>query len=523
MLPSTEEIKNMTPKAVAEMYNGEIKHLHEQIDLLTEALCAERNNRFGRSSEKDLSEEENGQQSLFNEAEALADVSLKEPAIEEVVITYTRKKENGKRKEDLSRYEHEVIPHELTEEQLREEFPKGWNRLNDEVYELLVCHPAKYTVEEHHVSIYKGKNGKIVRAPHPRRLLRASIVTPSLGAAIINAKYTNAMPLYRIEQEFERNEISISRQTMANWMIRLSEDYLSVVCDRMWQHLKTVPVLQADETTVEVSKDGRSAGSKSYMWVYRTGITYPEKQIILYDYRKTRNAEHPAECLKGYSGILVTDGYQAYHKLDEETDSITVAGCWAHARRRFADAVKAAGSSKKTLASDALKRIQKIYDAEKKLEGLPFERKAAERQKKIKPLADAFFLWVKQNRNRVLPSSKTGEGFTYCLNQEKYLRVFLERGDVPIDNNASERDIRPFTVGRKNWVMIDTIAGARASASLYSLVETAKASNLKVFEYLEFLLTKLPDYVSENRKLEELDEPMPWSEKIPDSCKKKPR
>lgn len=175
----------------------------------------------------------------------------------------------------------------------------------------------------------------MVKAKHPKSLLHGSPVSASLAAAIMNGKYVNAVPLYRLEQEFIRYGLAITRQNMANWMIRLGEEYLSVLYDHLHTLLYGYHVLQADETPVFVNRDGRSAGSKSYMWVYRSGHMYPEKQIILYEYQRTRNASHPREFLKEYSGICVTDGYQVYHTLEKEREDLIIAGCWVHYPRNI--------------------------------------------------------------------------------------------------------------------------------------------------------------------------------------------
>ena len=215
-------------------------------------------------------------------------------------------------------------------------------------------------------------------------------------------------------------------------------------------------MIQADETPVLVNKDGRKAGSKSYMWVYRSGYMNPEKQIILYEYQLTRNASHPREFLKEFKGICVTDGYQVYHTLEKEKEDLTIAGCWVHMRRRFEQALEVIPKEarKGTISYMAMKQIQAIYREEGKLKELHSKERLEQRQAIIKPLVDAF---------------------TYALNQEKYLKVFLEDGEVPIDNNASERAIRGFCVGKKNWHMIDTINGAKTSAMIYSIAETAKS------------------------------------------------
>ena len=252
---------------------------------------------------------------------------------------------------------------------------------------------------------------------------------------------------------------------MANWCIRLAEEYLSILYDHLHKELYFYHVVQADEPPVLVNHDGRGAGSKSWMWVYRSGHLYQDRQIVLYEYQQTRNASHPREFLKGYDGICVTDGYQVYHTLEKELEELTIAGCWVHCRRRFDEALKLIPKScqKESNAFLLMKQIQAIYREEGKL----------------------------------------ARAVTYLLNQEKYLRVFLENGEVPMDNNVSERAIR----------------GAENSAIIYSIAETAKANDLKPYEYFEHLLTEIPNHMEDtNRSF--LDDLLPWSEKLPKEIKK---
>lgn len=456
---------------------AQLEQVNQNMQLILEQLKIANHKQFGRSSEKMVYD---GQLEIcFNEAEAsIANKYVVEPELEEVCPKpYKRKKSHGKRDEDLKELPVTIINHELSEEELKERLGDTWKRLPDEVYKRLAFHPAKFEVEEHHVAVYAGKdNQTIIRGKRPVDLLRNSIVTPSLEAAIMNSKYVNAIPLYRLEQEFSRNDVTIGRQVMANWTIKCSERYLSLLYDRLHKEIYNSNVLQADETPVCVSKDGRPAGSNSYMWVYRTGKMQEEAPIVLYEYQKTRNTSHPREFLKDYHGIVVTDGYQVYHTLEKEREDLKIAGCWSHARRKFSNVVKSLGEekSKGTLAYDALKQIAAIYKLEGTLAKLSSEERQRQRQLTIKPLVEAFFAWVKQHENKVLPKSETGKGFTYCINQEKYLRVFLEYGDVPADNNAAEASIRGFCIGKHNWHLIDTIDGAKASAIIYSLAETAK-------------------------------------------------
>lgn len=500
----------------------QLKELNSKMDLLIEQLTISNQQRFGRSSEKIDLEEQLAM--CFNEAEVtIANLVIVEPELEEVTPRpYTRKKTKGKRDEDLRELPVNVILHEISEDDLKEKFPDGWKQLPHEIYKRLNFIPSRFEVEEHHIAVYAGKdNETMIKANRPVDLLRNSIVTPSLEAAILNAKYVNAMPLYRLEQEFARQDIKISRQVMANWTIRCAERYFSVFYDRLRDALLEDKVIQADETPVEVSKDGRSAGSKSYMWVYRTGKMSTSPPIVLYEYQKTRNASHPQIFLDGYKGTLVTDGYQVYHKISNENPDIHVAGCWSHARRRFANVVKALGKekSKNSLANDALKQIALIYKTDNELLALTPEDRLHRRLLLVKPLVEAFFQWVRKHQPEVPANSETGKGFTYCLNQEIYLKEFLKSSYIPLDNNAAESVIRPFCIGKKNWRLIDTIDGAKASATIYSIAETAKANNLKPYQYFKYLLEEIPKHMDDKDQtfLEHL---LPWSTSLPDECKK---
>jgi hypothetical protein len=250
-----------------------------------------------------------------------------------------------------------------------------------------------------------------------------------------------------------------------------------VLYDYLHKKMYDYHVLQADETPVLVNRDGRPAGSKSYMWVY--------------------------------------------HTIENEREDLVVAGCWSHARRRYDEAVKALPKAKQkdSLAYLALTMIQAIYREENLLKELSSEERLRRRQLSVKPLVEAYFTWVRTNIRKVPEKGKTWNGFSYSLNQEKYLKVFLQDGEVPMDNNAAEQSIRGFCIGKKNWVLIDTIHGAKASAIIYSIAETAKANSLKPYDYFEYLLTEIPKHLddTDRRFCEDL---LPWSPKLPDACRK---
>ena len=505
------------------------KELHasnEKIQLLMEQVILGKQNRFGRSSEKmeDTSQicfrEIDGTIIFFNEAEAICDLNAAEP--EDLELKSPKQpKRKGKKEADLSGLPVRRIDHYLSEEELEAEFGvRGWKQLPDAISRKYHFVPAKVEVEEHHIGVYASKTDEhMVKADHPKALLHGSLVSPSLGAAIINGKYVNAVPLYRLEQEFQRYDLQITRQNMANWCIRLAEKYLSILYDYLHKELYFYHVIQADETPVLVNHDGRGAGSKSWMWVYRSGHLYQKQQIVLYEYQQTRNASHPREFLKGYDGICVTDGYQVYHTLEKELEELTIAGCWVHCRRRFDEALKLVPKScqKESNAFLLMKQIQAIYREEGKLKDLSSDERLKQRQAVIKPLVDAFFAYLKTIN--VSKKDKFGDAVGYALNQEKYLRVFLTDGDVPIDNNASERAIRGFCIGKKNWQMIDTIHGAKSSAIIYSIVETAKANNLKPFDYVQHLLEEIPKHMND-KDCSFLEDLLPWSEKLPAGIRK---
>lgn len=506
------------------------QELNDKMQRMMEQIVLSNRKQFGRSSEKmeDTVQicfmEVDGNIVFFNEAEAVCDLEATEP--DDLELKPTRKKKQpGKKAADLSNLKVNRIDHYLSQEELAAEFGvDGLKQLPDAISRRYRFIPATVEVDEHHIGVYSSKRDEhMVKAPCPKPLLHGSLISPTLAGAIINGKYVNAVPLYRLEKEFERYGLAITRQNMANWMIRLADEYLFLLYDYFHRLLYEYHVIQADETPVLVNKDGRPAGSKSYMWVYRSGFLYPERQIILYEYQRTRNASHPRTFLKDYEGICVTDGYQVYHTVEKELEDLTIAGCWVHCRRRFEEAQTVVSKEHRKKAESYLlmKQIQAIYREEGKLSDLSPEERLKQRQLVVKPLVDAFFAYLRQNEAVVKNggSAKLKEAFIYALNQEKYLRVFLTDGEVPMDNNASERAIRGFCIGKKNWQVIDTINGAESSAIIYSIVETAKANRLKPYEYIVHLLTEIPKHMDDKNQ-DFLKDLLPWSPELPAHIRK---
>ena len=524
---TTEELNKMSPQMLInliEIQQNQLKAINAQLSFLTEQIALMNQRSFGRKTEtSEALETQLTFDEIFNESEVLCDDS-KEPEITEITVsTHTRKKKS-KREDNLEGLPARIFEHKLSDEELLELFPNGYKELPPEIYKRLFIIPQTFMVDEHHVHVYASKNndGTIHKAERPKDVFRNSVATPSLIAAIMAGKYLNHIPLERQSRLYAEHGVILNTNTMANWMIKSSEMYFSIIYDELHKRLREFEVVHADETPFEVIVDGRSAGSKSQMWVYRNGACDNTKPIVLYDYRPTRCSNHPDEFLKGYSGILVTDGYQAYHALENKREDIKVAGCWVHAKRKFAEFIKASSNIPEidaSIATEASKRISKIFNLDNKLDEFSSDARAIARQQRVKPEVDAFFAWAKETIVKLPKQSETYKGLNYCINQEKYLRVFLDNGNVPMDNNRAEQAIRPFTLGRKNWVNMYSKNGARASAILYSIIETTRANNLRTIDYLEYLLTELVNHQDDTSRnfIEDL---LPWSKSVQDKFRK---
>lgn len=505
--------------------------LIKQISGLQESIAILTQQRFGRKTEK-LSKMP-GQLSLtfdpadaVNGAEAITDNGIPEEPEMETVIIRRKSKTKGKREADLSCMETIVEPVlTIPEERLMELFPKGCHRLPDEVYKDLEYQPAKFVVHEHPIAVYAGNGDSgVSRADRPERLLRNSILTPSLAAAIFEEKYVNHSPYNRIEASFKCRDANISRQNMAGWMIYVYDRYLRPLEREFRRELLKSRLIHCDETPFRMPDNGRGPNSKDYMWVYHTCERYGSPSIFIYDYQPTRKAENPRNFLDGYKGILMTDGYQAYHTLaGERPDELKVAGCWAHAKRKFAEIVKPVGAKTAggTIADKANRRIAAIYHVDNMYKESSLEERLDNRKNSVKPLVDEYFTWLKILRDspEIDPSSKTTKAINCSINQEPYLRLFLTDAMIPLDNNDAERSIRAFCIGKKNWQIIDSKQGAEASSMLYSMAGTAKANGLKPYEYFQYVLEQMLLHLNDKPE-DYISGLVPWSDKLPESCKK---
>ena len=499
--------------------------LEEKINILTQR-------QFGRKTEK--ASEIDGLQLSFdfevenalNEAEYLLDTaSAEECEPDATQPVHKRTKRKGKRKSDLQYLETVIDEHTIPEEKLNEYFPHGYDVLPHNTYYTVEYIPAKFIEHEHHVFKYAGKRGEGIRvADAPEKLLPNSVLTPSLAAGIFVAKYLNAVPLARLGEEFERLDMNLSRQTLANWMISMSDRYLELLYRRMHQEILKSKLIHCDETPFKLVVPEKTSNSKAYMWVYHTMETYGSPPIFIYEYQDGRSSDMPRNFLKNYVGTLVTDGYQVYHKIAEERpDELKVAGCWAHCKRKFDDVLKALKTTnpKGAISAEAHKRIAAIYHVDHLCKTSSLEERLENRQRSVKPLVDAFFDWLKSIDTTGLDRSGGLYGaIRYALNQEPYLRTFLDDPIVPLDNNDAERSIKKFCVGKHSWHIISSKRGARASAILYSLAETSKANGLKPYEYFKYVLEQMLEHL-DDKPADYIDNLLPWSDKIPDDCRLK--
>lgn len=468
-----------------------IERLNERIRLLLAR-------RFGASSER-VADDQLG---LFNEAEAVAAEADDEDGDADTVAVPAHRRRRGKRA-PLPAYLPRVdIVHELPEDQrLCPHDGAVLERFAEEVAEQLDIVPAKVQVLRHRRAKYRcgGCGAHVVTAPMPAQPLPKSQASPGLLAYVATSKYVDAMPLYRQSKRFERIDVALPRHTLARWMLecaRLSQPLINLYRDA----LLALPYLHADETTVQVLKEpGRTAQSKSYLWCQVSGL--PERPIVLFDYDPSRSSEVPKRLLGEFAGYLHTDGYEGYNAVVRE-NGITQLYCFAHARRYFADGLKALGLNPGRLPAkppDKARRLLKglefirtLYTIERRLRGTPPDERHAVRQRESLAVLERLRAWVENTLPRVAPKTPLGAALGYLDDHWDGLTRFLDDGRLELDNNRAENAIRPFVVGRRNWLFCDTPAGANASAHLYSLAETAKANGLDPYAYLRHVFTALP-------------------------------
>ena len=514
---------NKKDKALS-LKEKEIQELKNEIEYLKSVISNRNKKIFGKSSEQ----VDANQLSLFNEAEKFSDSKVEEPTLEEITYKRTKKSNYTGKKDNIANLERVVIEHKLKEDELNckkcgAELVEIGVKSRKEIIKYI---PAKLIVEEHVIYSYACKAceketgiSNIISTKMPRTIFYNSMASNELIAHTIVLKYHHALPLYRQEAYFDMMGVTLSRQTLCNWTMSAA-DALIPIYNHMKKELLSRNYIHADETTLKVINDnGKDSKSKKYMWLYLSNTDF--KPVILYDYQSTRSSSCPKNFLGDYHGFLQTDGYNGYNSVSGATRLY----CLAHIRRYFYDIVsnldeEALKNSKAIIGFNYCTQIYKLekelreaYSSDDNYYNIRFNI----RKEKLTPIIDAFIEYVEREIKDALPRSPLGKALEYAKKHLPGLKNVLLDGCLEVDNNAAEREIKPFVIGRKNFLFANTAKGATASANIYSIVETAKANNLVIERYLTYLFDNLSKIdISDSEAIENL---MPWSNKIPEDMK----
>lgn len=509
----TEEIEALEKAKTKK--DEQIAKLKKLTDWYMEQLRLKAKEKFGASSEKAI----DGQLSLFdvfNEAETFREMISAEPSEEIVIPEHKRKK--SKKGSKFDNLPVETIEYTLDEsEQVCDVCGKPLTVMKKEVRKELVVIPAEVKIVEHVTYSYScrncdknGTNGFIKTAPHPNALIPKSVVSPSFMSYIMNQKYTLALPLYRMEQEFKRLGFEISRQNLSNWIIK-GANLLKPLYNQIKSSLMEEELLHADETVLEVLHEpGKEASSKSYVWVYRTS-QYHIHPAVVYEYTTGRSGSFAKAFLSGWKGTyLHCDGYAGYKKLEDKV----LCGCLIHAKRKFHEAYEV--NKDNEYAKQGETYLRKLFHLETQADesNYTLEERLEMRQNKSKQVLDEFYNWIAEIEPKILPQSLTGKAITYALNQREYLENFLKDARIQLSNNLAEQSVKPFVIGRSNWLFSNTPNGADASTLIYSIIQSAILNNLIPQKYLTFVF----ETIQSGGDVASL---VPWSDLIPDSCKNK--
>jgi len=485
-------------KLLLSQLQAKVAHLQEENALLRQRL-------FGRKSEQ-TPDATTPQLALFNEAESLAEplADDADDVVEEAVAPTSKRR--GKRKPLPAELPRVEVIHELPEHELTCECGCRKHVSGEEISEQLEIVPMQIRVIRHVRKVYacKGCESAPVTADKPAQLLEKSLASPSVLAMLLTTKYVDGLPLHRFEKVLARHGIDLPRQTLARWVIQCGEQ-LKPLLNLLREQLLASPVIHCDETRVQVLKEpGREPSSQSWMWVQTGGP--PDRPVVLFDYTTSRAQDVPLRLLEGYRGYLMTDDYAGYNGLAARP-GIERLACLAHARRKFIEAQKVQPKGKTGRADVALNLINRLYAIERELRDASDEQRYLGRQQHSLPILAKLQAWLEKTQPQVVPQSALGKAVNYLASNWSRLERYVEAGHLPIDNNRAENAIRPFVVGRKNWLFSDTPKGATASAQIYSLVETAKANGQEPYAWLRHVLERLP----QARSLEDYEALLPWN------------
>ena len=494
----------------------QIDDLKRKLEHMNEILANAQRARFGQSSEQKSYVLGKDQISLFNEAEDVQSHQAEEPKPDTILVEAHERKKKRSQAEMLNNIPEEEVILELPEDQricgkcgsimkpIGKKFLRHEMQIIPKQIKLLSYYAVTYACD----SCEKDTGfASIVSVKPPVPLMKHSLASPSTVAYIMSQKYVDGLPLARQEKIWAREGIALSRATMANWIIQCSQTWLKPLYKHMKQELLTHSVIHADETVVQVLKEeGKPAASESRMWLYASAALL-RHQVRIFEYQPDRSGKRPESFLKGFEGALVTDGYSGYSQVTK----VTHCGCWAHARRKWREAIPDGATVKTSKAAIGFQYCNKLFAEERKCAVYKPKYRYEYRQNKELPLLEEYFAWLKTIHPE--KGSKLEEAVRYSLNQKPQLTAFLNDGEIPISNNLAENAIRPFTLGRKNWLFCDTVKGAESSAIVYSLVESAKANGVEPFAYLQNVLLQLP-YLGKTQSHEELESLMPWAPDI---------
>ena len=483
--------------------------LADEVKRLQEYIRLQIHKRFGASSEKASSD----QLGLFNEAEQDNPEEAPEPESPEtevIVAEYTRKKKGRKPiPAGLPRVREE---HDLPDEDkvCSDCGSHDLHKIGEEISEQLDIIPAKVQVIQHVRPKYGCRQceGAIKTAPMPPQPIPGSMAAPGLLAYIVTGKYVDGLPLYRQEKcIFSRLGVEIARATLAQWMVRCGA-LIQPLINLLRDHLLSAKLIHCDETVTQVLKEpGKTPQSQSYMWVQVAELG-PKKKVILFDYASSRSGSVPCQLLEGFEGYLQTDGYEGYNAITRK-EAIIAQGCWAHARRKFDEVIKGLKKGSKTgKAHMGLAYIQKLYRIEREIKDYSCEEKKRVRQQKSREILNKLRQWLDKSLPQAPPKTLLGKALNYLHNQWDKLIRYCDEGYLCMDNNLAENAIRPFVIGRKNWLFSNSQAGATSSANLYSLLETAKACGLEPYHYIKTVFTLLPAATS----IEDIEKLLPWNQ-----------
>ena len=524
--------EEMVPKAVVDTLMQQVAALQATVDRLTatieekdriiaekiEIILNQNRARFGQSSEKRTYLLCDGQLSLFEQAgDGITEKAPDETAAsekEEVSVAAYKRKPKRTMEELAGNLPEEPVILDLPEEEKRTADGRSLKCIGrDLVRSELVREPERIFVRKYYCMTYADPDAEaltgtadIRRPDPPAPLLPHSYASASVVTDIIVKKYADALPLYRQEQMWKRLGVELKRNTMAHWIVLTAETYLKPFSDAFLSELLRQAVIHADETVLQVNKEpGREATAESRIWAYASSKR-AERQIRYFRYEESRKGACAEKVLGDYSGTVISDGYSGYNILSKAVR----AGCWAHARRKWVEAMPEGATKENALAAKGLEYCSQLFEVEKKLEGLPDAERRERRQLLSKPIVDAYYAWLE---TIFKPAGKLKKAITYSLNQREYLSAFLDHGEIEISNNQVENAIRPIVVGRKNWLFCDTQAGANASVIVFTVLETAKANGLNPETYLNHLLTVLPERFATDPQAA-VDDLLPWTEKM---------